>query len=320
MNWTIFQPLLDKAKPNKTDAVKGGRPPLSNLMMFKVAILQELYGVANDSAEYQINDRLSWKRFLGLTLSDKAPDGTTIWLFREKLKDSGVYDDLFLLFNETMEKLGVITHKGSIVDASFVDVPRQRNTREENKTIKEGGVPEAWETEENAHMLAQKDLDAAWAKKNEEVHYGYKDHVLCDMDSKMIVDYRVTAANVHDSQVLMALMEEKYRALWADSAYTGIKTALWFEANIPHIQLNINEKGYRNNPLTCEQKENNREKSRIRARIEHVFGHISNSMGGMVIRCIGIERAECAIALKNLAYNLSRYVTLRRLNRAPSMA
>jgi len=320
INWVFFLPLLNEAKPDKTQTAKGGRPPLSNLMMFKILILQELHSLSDDMVEFFISDRLTWKRFLGLGLSDAAPDRTSIWLFREALKDSGVYDDLFTLFNEKMEELGVITNKGSIMDASFVDVPRQRNTREENRIIKEGGIPEAWELEENANMLEQKDLDAAWAKKNEELHYGYKDHVLTDADSKMIVDYRVTAASVHDSNMFLPLINEKVRNLWADSAYVSAKSFSWLSQVFPEIKLHINEKGYKNNPLTEDQKQSNREKSKTRSRIEHVFGHITNSMGGMFIRCIGIDRAECTICLKNLAYNLSRYATLLRLNRAPRMA
>ena len=153
IKWELFLPLLDKAKPDLTQTPKGGRPPLSNLMMFKVLILQSLHGLSDPKTEFYISDRLTWKRFLGMTLSDKAPDEKSIWLFREMLKDSGVYDDLFMLFNSVMETLGVITYKGSIVDASFVDVPKQRNTRDENKTIKEGGIPEAWEEPEKLHGL-----------------------------------------------------------------------------------------------------------------------------------------------------------------------
>ena len=323
IDWSIFVPLLEKVKPDRTQTSKGGRPPLPALLMFKVVILQELYGVANDAAEYLINDRLSWKRFLGLTLADKAPDGTSIWLFREALTKSGVYAELFDLFNSRMEELGVITHKGSIVDASFVDVPRQRNTRDENKTIKEGGIPESWEQEESASMLSQKDTDARWAKKNEETHFGFKDHVLCDVDSKMIVDFRVSAASVHDSQALLSLLsylgDDKIRCLWGDSAYLGKGLAEWIGDFYPEVQLNFCEKGVKGHPLTEAQKGNNREKSRIRARIEHIFGHMSGSMGGMFIRSIGMERAQCTIALKNLAYNLSRYTTLVRLGRASSM-
>ncbi len=130
MDWNIFVPLLEKAKPDKSQGGKGGRPPYPLLLMFKIIILQSLYNVADDQMEYQINDRLSWKRFLGLSLSDKAPDAKTIWLFRETLTNGMIYDQLFALFNAQLEGMGVITHKGSIQDASFVDVPRQRNTAE----------------------------------------------------------------------------------------------------------------------------------------------------------------------------------------------
>ena len=163
-------------------------------------------------------------------------------------------------------------------------------------------------------------MDAAWAKKNNEVHYGYKDHVLCEAESKMVLDYRVTAANLHDSRMLTALMGDKIRELWADSAYMSKELLAWFAEYYPEIKLHICEKGHKNHPLSETQKLNNREKSRIRVRVEHVFGHMTNSMGGMFIRCIGIERAECAIALKNLAYNVSRYATLRKRKETPKMA
>jgi len=320
INWNIFLPLLRKSKPDKTKNGKGGRPPLPLLMMFKILILQDLYNMSFDQMEFQINDRLTWKRFIGLTFSDKSPDATTIQEFREILTNTGVYDALFTLFNQTLEGMGVITHKGSIDDASFVDVPRQRNTRAENKIIKEGGTPEEWELPENAKKLSQKDMEAAWAKKNDELHYGYKDHVLVDRDSKIITEWRVTPANVHDSQMLMALITEKVEEFWADSAYMSAEILAFFQENFPKIKLHINEKGYSNKPMTEEQKASNREKSKIRSRVEHVFGHMTNSMGGMMIRCIGITRAESKIVMKNLAYNLSRYETLVRLGRAPKMA
>jgi len=318
MDWGIFGPILTRVKPDRSMGGKGGRPPYPNLLMFKILILQMLYNVSDEMAEFMINDRLSWKRFLGLTLSDKAPDRTTIWEFREALTNSGCYDALFSLFNRKMEELGIITRKGSIVDATFEDAPRRRGTREQNEKLKDLEIPEEWES--NEHTLSQKDLDAKWAKKNNEVHFGYKDHIISDVDSKMILDYRVTPANVHDSQMIAALIDKVTRELWADSAYGGSEIERQLRAISPDIKLHICEKGQKNHPLTEEQKAGNREMSRIRSRIEHIFGHMTNAMGGTTIRCIGIGRAECVIAMRNLAYNLSRYCTLRRSNRAPQMA
>jgi len=310
VNWEMFRPKLEEAFFREPKG-PGGRPPIDRVMMFKIVMLQKWYQIADDNTEYMINDRLSFQRFLGLTLNDKVPDAKTIWAFKEQLKESGVDLELFTLFTEIMEGQGVITREGSIVDASFVDVPRQRNTRRENEIIKEGNVPEEWLAEGKENMLEQKDVDARWAKKNDETHYGYKDHVKVDKDSKMIVCFTVSAANTHDSQCFHELLDIKDKAAWADSAYIGEDLHKGILHDFPTIKLHINEKGFKNKPLTDEQKENNREKSRIRARVEHVFGHMTNAMGGMFIRCIGIDRAIHEIAMKNLAYNLQRFVYLQ---------
>lgn len=318
IDWEVFRPLLEKAFYHERKGL-GGRPPTDRVMMYKITMLQQWYHIADDMTEYVINDRLSFQRFLGLTLDDKVPDAKTIWAFKEQLKESRIDLELFALFNALMERQGVITRKGSLIDASFVDVPRQRNTRDENKTIKEGSIPEAWETEENKDMLSQKDTDARWAKKNDETHYGYKDHVKVDQESKMVMDFMVTAANTHDSQCLYELIDGQDKAVYADSAYIGEGLHAEITTDFPGIQLYIHEKGTKATPLTGVQKESNRIKSRIRVRVEHVFGHMTQSMGGMYIRCIGIDRAVREITMKNLAYNIQRFSYLVRTKKAVAL-
>jgi len=105
------------------------------------------------------------------------------------LKNSGKAKELFDKFTDAMEQIGVITHEGSLVDVSFIYVPKLRNNREENERIKEGNGDELWKDNEN--KCCQKDTDARWAKKNKETHYGYKDYVKVDRYSKMIVDFSV---------------------------------------------------------------------------------------------------------------------------------
>jgi len=283
--------------------------------MFKILLLQQWYSIADDMTEYLINDRLSFQRFLGLSLGDKVPDAKTIWLFRENLKKSEAHRELFELFTGLMEKQGVITRAGTIIDASFVDVPRQRNSREENKKLKEGEGDDLWA--DDVHKSRQKDKDARWTKKDDETHYGFKDHIKADRDSKMIVDYAVTHAAVHDSQEVVGLIDEKDKQLHADSAYVGKELHKALLEKNPNLELKINEKGYRNKPLTEEQKASNREKSKVRARVEHIFGHMTNSFGEIFVRTIGIARARCQIALKNLAYNLQRYEFLMRTKKIP---
>jgi len=302
IHWEGLRKLLEQTFKKEAKSL-GGRPPFDYVMMFKVLILQKLYNMADDKTEYQIKDRLSFQRFLGLQLCDTVPDAKTIWHFREGLKNAKILDTIFYRFVEQLEQKGIITHSGSIVDASFVDAPKQRNNKEENEEIKEGKIPEEWEKEENKQKKAQKDVDARWATKNKEIHFGYKDHIKIDKKSKIIIKYRVTSAEVHDSQELENLVDEKDKILYGDSAYTGEEV----QSCIPETTKNrIHEKGYRNNPLTKAQERNNTAKSKIRARVEHVFARM-NQFGGMFIRTIGKERADIQIGLMNLAYNMTRF-------------
>ena len=314
IDWRVFQPALVRVfqKERKSNA---GRPAYDYLMMFKILVLQRLYNIADDETEYQINDRLSFMRFLGLTLGDKAPDAKTIWAFREALTRAEVVEELFKLFNQQLEAQGIISHAGTIVDATFVDAPRQRNTREENKRIKSGEIPEEWKSDDPKakHKLAQKDTDARWAKKGDETHYGYKDHAKVDAESKIITDYEVTAASVHDSQEFSDFIDETDQVVYADSAYASAEIAEKLPKNVDN---QIHERAYRGNPLTSEQKERNRQKSKIRARIEHVFGFITGSMHGITIRTIGMKRAKFNIGLTNLIYNMCRYSFLKRKKEA----
>lgn len=217
IRWGQFQSIIDEAF--KKERGIGGRPAYDYLLMFKILILQRYYNLSDDQCEYQILDRLSFMRFLGLRLSDRVPDSKTIWLFRQTLTEKGTIEKLFERFIQSLDSLGLIINEGKIMDASFVEVPKQRNSREENAQVKEGDTPEGWRG--NPHKIAQKDTDARWTKKNNETHFGYKNHIKADQKSKLIEQYVVTDASVHDSQAMADLLEDKDagQALYADSAY-----------------------------------------------------------------------------------------------------
>lgn len=313
INWDIFVPVLEELL-NKKKTSNAGAKPYPPLLMFKILILQRYYNLSDNQIEYQILDRLSFCRFLGLTLSDRVPDEKTVWDFRERLTNQNIDIELFNIFHSKLEENGLIAHEGKIIDASFVEIPKQRNTRAENKHIKETGTaPKEWNSKPNKKR--QKDIDALWTKKNNETHYGYKDHVKTDNKYKLIDKYTVTPASVHDSQALDELLDkekDKNIPLWADSAYTGKEQ----EKTINNYEMknNVHEKRTRNKPLTKKQKESNREKSKTRARVEHVFGFIEGSMNRLKLNCIGIKRASALISLINLTYNMFRYEQLVRLH------
>jgi IS5 family transposase len=307
-----------------TDKRNGGRPAFDVVLMFKICVLKFLYNLSDEHTELFIRDRLSFQHFLGLTLSDRIPDTKTIWLFGERMREKGLERKLFERFNEEVERQGVVAKGVHLVDGSFVEVPKQRNRHEENKPIKEGEIPASFEAK--PQVKAQKDGDARWTKKNGVSYYGNKNHVKTDVRYKIVRDYEVTPASVHDSQVFMGFFpakaeEEKERAgearernearspeddVYADSAYAHYAEELRLRGYEPKLC----EKGARNHPLTDEQKANNREKSRTRCRVEPIFGAMKSRARDEIMRCLGMARAKYQIGMRNLVYNVSRYVFL----------
>ena len=320
IDWEAFRGDIEKAREKAREHARksaAGAKPIDAVQMFKIMVLQQLNNLSDDRIEYQIRDRLSFMRFLGLNLEDRVPDAKTVWLFRETLKQQGVGEGLFKRFDEQLAAKGLVAKGGQMIDATFVEVPKSRNSREDNARIKAGELPEGWNKDDPAtvHMRRQKDTDARWTKKNQETHFGYKNHINADAKNKLIRAYAVSAASVHDSQVFDELLDQstdedgQKRAAYADSAYRSKEQEERLQAN--GIESQVCEKGARGKPLTEEQKASNRQKSKTRVRVEHVFG-AQAQMGGHVVRTIGMARARVKIAIMNLAYNMRRFVLLCR--------
>ena len=313
INWEAFRSELDRIHDKERKSAAGAKP-YDVVLMFKMLVLQQLHNLADEKVEYMVRDRLSFMRFLGLQLEDRIPDGNSVWLFRERLKKAGLFEVLFKGFHEQLAAKGYEARSGQMIDATFVEVPRNRNTREENAQIKAtpiGEDPGLWKDEPDKR--AQKDTDARWTKKNDESYYGYKNHVNVDQDTKLIECFEVTPASVHDSVVFDQLVdatrneEGETRAVYADSAYRSAQREADLEA--AGIVSQICEKGTRGTPLSEEQKRSNRSKSKVRARVEHVFGSQAQ-MGGHWVRTIGMARARAKITMMNLVYNMVRLTQL----------
>jgi len=195
VDWEAFRLVLDKALARK-DGGNGGRPAYDAVLISKVLVLQALDNLSDEQTEYQILDRLSFMRFLRLEPHDAVPDARTVWVFREKLIEAEAVEKLFAQFDAMLNKAGFEASGGQIVDATFVEVPRQRNNRDDNEKIKKGEVPADW----SDNKKAQKDTGARWTKKNGVAFFGYKNHVNADRKHKLIRTYKVTDASVHDSQ------------------------------------------------------------------------------------------------------------------------
>jgi transposase, IS5 family len=299
--WEAFRLILNQVREKERKS-SAGRKAFDVILMFKILILQSLYNLADDAMEYQIRDRISFMRFLGLNVSEGVPDAKTIWLFREELGKLKLAKKLFDQFARVLDEKGLKAKKGQIIDASIVNVPIQRNSREQNKKLKENKTPEEW----NKNVERQKDPDAKWVVKNYRRYYGYKNHISVDVKNKLIRSYEVTNAAVHDSNIFQALLDpaNSSKDVYADSAYRSRKNSQILIDN--GLRNNILRKGCRDKKMTRWERQGNRTRSRIRARVEHAFGIQLKMAGNLISRAIGQFRNATKIGLRNLAYNISR--------------
>lgn len=323
VDFEIFRPELDAAL-KRSDGSKGGRPPIDPVRMFKVLVLQALYGLSDAQAEFQIMDRRTFGRFLGIDDGDAVPDETTIWRFREALVRAGAVETLFARFDAHLKDAGYLAMGGQIVDASIVAAPRQRMTDAERDTVKGGGIPEEWKTK--PAKLAQKDRDARWTLKRgrrkrrpdgsmmEAIAtpvFGYKSHINIDQRHGLIRKWSVTDAARHDGRELSGLLDRTNTAtaVWADTAYRSRKN----EKHVARAGLvsRIHFRRAPGKPLRPQHQRANAARSKVRSHVEHPFAEQKGRMG-LSIRTIGIARATAKIGMANIAFNMKRLVFLER--------
>ncbi len=320
--WGVFRKPLTKAL-KRSDGAKGGRPPFDPVVMFKIMVLQSLYNLSDDQAEFVINDRLSFMRFLGLGLGDKVPDAKTIWLFREHLTQAGAVENLFARFDKHLTKAGYLAMGGQIVDATIVAAPKQRNSDGEKADIKAGQIPQGWK--DKPAKLAQKDRDARWTVKFSKAKqkpdgskhtidiaipaFGYKNHIAIDREHGLIRKWKATNASRYDGAQLPDLVDKQNTAsgVWADTAYRSKKNEAWLSGN--GFVSNIHTKKPKGRPMSPRASKANGKRSKVRAFVEHPFARMKGPMA-LFIRTIGIDRATTKIGMANLVYNMQRLVWL----------
>lgn len=292
---------------------RGGRPPYPTVVMVKLLLLQQLYNLSDDALEYQVLDRISFLRFLGLEHSRRVPDAKTIWVWRERLKSQDLIGDISAAVSGQLQRAGFLARGGQIIDASIVNAPIQRNTREENAAIKQGQVPEDW----SAAKRAQKDVEARWTKKHGKSFYGYKLHANTDRRWGFIRQHDVSAANVHDSQHFETILDpaNTRRTIRADSAYAD--RAREAELKRQGYRADIQHKGHATKPLSEAQQRRNHRIAKDRAFGEHPFARLAQQ-GGKCLRTIGLMRATVVIGLKVASHNLMRLARLQSRGIVPA--
>lgn len=305
IKWEKFRATLKDAVERK-DRAKGGRPPYDHILMFKILVLQSLYSLSDDQTEYQIKDRLSFMRFLGLKLEDNVPDSKTVWLFREQLGEKGIRE-LFKRLDRMLTEAGFLACSGQIIDASIIEAPKCRVSGEDKQKIKEGEVPEDW----SEAKKEQTDMDAKWTVKGDVPYFGYKNHVGIDKKHKLIRTFEVTDAAVHDSRAFKAVYDpDNYGSpVWADSAYRSQNIEEFLSSK--GRESKILWKKPPNREMDGRRKNANTARAKVRSAVEHVFAKQKAQMK-LFIRTIGIKRAAAKIGLANIVYNMTRLEYLQR--------
>ena len=244
------------------------------------------------------------------------PDATTIWLFREALAEARLIDKLFERFGQHLEAAGYIARGGQIIDATIVSVPKQRNTKEENETIK--AARRRRDGRSGPPRMPRRTRTRVGRRRTTRASTATRTISGVDKAHKLIRKWDATDAAVHDSQKLDDVLDlsNTGKGVWADSAYRSAQ----IEAGLKEkgLQSRIHRRAARNRPLSKRQKSANTTRSKVRARVEHVFGQQQSSMGGKIVRTIGIVRARFKIGMMNLGYNIRRLVQLERMAPAPA--
>lgn len=320
VDFETFRPTLVSALAY-SDGAKGGRPPYDPVVMLKVLVLAAQNNVSDARMEWLIRDRLSWLRFLGFDLGAATPDANTIRMFRERLTAAGALVALFADFDLQLKARGYLPMGGQIVDATLVAAPKQRNTEAEKAAVKEGkSASEIWPDE--PAKARQKDTDARWTLKFAKARpiadgkpqpdiaipsFGYKSSISICRAFGFIRKGKVTDGARYDGRMLRDVVTNDNTAsdVWADTAYRSQSNERWLKAQ--GRVSRIHRRKPKGRPMPESVRRGNATKSKVRARVEHVFAHQKAKMG-LFIRTIGIARAETKITLANLAFNIHRLI------------
>ena len=279
IDWEAFTPIIQEMYTNKTP--RGGRPNINPTTMMKLLVLQSWYGLSDPELERQVDDRLSFQRFLGFP--EKAPDYSTVWQFRERLAETGRDRAVWEELQRQLDEKGLSVKKGVVQDASFI-------------TSDPGHAPTDKPRGEEART--RRSRDGSWAKKGSKSYYGYKLHAKPDVDLGLIRDLETTTASVHDSRVDLSRPGE---VVYKDKGYFGVKSR-GIDATM--------RRGVRGHPLGIRDKLRNKRINRKRAPGERPFAVIKRvfNMGHVLVTTL--PRVHVKMVFACFCFNLVQLGTL----------
>ena len=289
VNWDRIVSLFSVI--DKTDKSYGGRPRKEILMMCKILFIQYLYNLSDPELEDQLNDRLSFQRFAGISLDTTVPDHSTIWRFKEALIKAGLTDKLFEMITDDLESKGLFVKKGTIVDATIIQSSNRPLSKQRRQALSE-------------FPSNQVDTDAQSTKKNGKYYFGYKGHIGTDVESKLIRSKSFTSANVHDSTEMEKLIIGDEKSLFGDKAYS--KDEVKRRSRKDDIYYGILDKARRGQKLSDKQKRRNKRMSSIRSQVEHPFAYMKRILNLDLAMAKTLPRNDLLFTMNCVIYNIMR--------------
>jgi IS5 family transposase len=285
VNWSRLEQPLSHLR----DEAGRGRPGYPVLLLLRALVLQALYGLSERELEDALNDRLSFKRFVGLSFEEGAPDHTVLNRFRNRLVAEKLIETLFAELDQQLEKAGLILKRGTMLDATLIQAVSAPPS---------AGKPSC-------------DQQARFTRRQGKsgFTFGYKAHVGVDAGSGLIRTVVTTPANVNDTVVADDLIRGDERSVLADAAYDtharrarlktrGVKPRIVRRANKHHPQLPPRLQRY------------NRLIARRRAAVETTFATLKCRMKLTVIRYIGLVKAQAQVTMAAIAFNMRRWAVI----------
>lgn len=314
VDWSELAQELNAVTKREAARPQGGRPPYATKVMIKIIVLQQLYGnLSDEETEYSLLDRRSWQQFIELANARDLPDARTIWHFKNQLAEVGGAEKIFAAVQVQLTRAGYQAQGGQMIDATIVPSPKMHFDREEKESLKKDEQPQHWSDKQAAH----KDTDAHWTMKHGKSYHGYKAHVNADQKHKLIRVLKVTPANKSDVNHLEPVLDqsegrnETGKTVFADRGYDSKNNRAIVKSK--GLRDGIMRKDDRQRYDQSKNKKRNQLLSKVRVRVEHVFGTWEKVIGKKV-RCVGLTRANAQITLQALVYNLRRWVSIAGKN------
>lgn len=260
-----------------------GRPPWEPTMMLKAMMLAKWFNLSDPGLEEALLDRISFRKFVGLSFADATPDETTFVKFRKRLREAGLEDYLFRSVVKHLDSQGFLVREGTMVDATIIEQSTGSKNDDGEST---------------------RDEDASFTRKHGKTHHGYKAHIACDL-SGVVTGYKITTAKVHDSKCIDELVEDEEKAVYADSAYSSKDR----RASLRHrgvIDAIVYKRSRGQKALYDWQDRWNMLVSKARSRVEHPFAMMKHQLGYRKVRYRGLERNAFDVCLMLMACNLKR--------------